>query len=305
MTTLFHTLAEHLDHYITPRVFLIHDPIISEIDGDNVSNVITETLYQLSNSISLLMPKLLTALIILIAGYAVAKILSLLIISTSTKIGLQRIAQQIGLADSMKQAKIKRNLPEIVGLIVFWLILCITLMTCFNIFQLEPISSVLLSVVRFFPKIFIALAIIVIGTVIAKLLYELVATSAEQFKLSHSTWLATACYWTIILIVYLTALQQLNIQLLLAEQLILIVFCSLALGIAIAFGMGGKEAAGSLIAGYLVRQRFQTGDSVRVEDLEGIIREIGSTATLIETEEKGLLHRYRIANQKMLDQAIG
>ena len=59
-----------------------------------------------------------------------------------------------------------------------------------------------------------------------------------------------------------------------------------------------------ILAGYYTRQRLHAGDQVHVADLHGTVREVGPVATIIETEEDGLLHRHSIPNTKMLNEAV-
>ena len=56
--------------------------------------------------------------------------------------------------------------------------------------------------------------------------------------------------------------------------------------------------------GYYVRQRLQAGDQVKVAGFEGTVRDIGPVATVIETEEEGMMKRHSIPNTKMLSDAI-
>jgi hypothetical protein len=41
-----------------------------------------------------------------------------------------------------------------------------------------------------------------------------------------------------------------------------------------------------------------------VAGFEGRVREVGPVATVIETEEHGLLHRHSIPNSRMLSEAV-
>jgi hypothetical protein len=59
-----------------------------------------------------------------------------------------------------------------------------------------------------------------------------------------------------------------------------------------------------ILAGYYLRQRLAAGDHVEVAGLEGTVREVGPVATIIETDEAGLLNRHTVPNTKMLHEAV-
>ena len=61
---------------------------------------------------------------------------------------------------------------------------------------------------------------------------------------------------------------------------------------------------GGILAGYYIRQRMQAGDQVTVAGFDGTIRDVGPVATIIETDEDGLMHRHSIPNTKMLNEAV-
>ena len=61
---------------------------------------------------------------------------------------------------------------------------------------------------------------------------------------------------------------------------------------------------GGILAGYYTRQRLHAGDHVHVCGMEGTVREVGPVATVIETEEHGLLNRHSVPNTKMLAEAV-
>ncbi len=106
------------------------------------------------------------------------------------------------------------------------------------------------------------------------------------------------------MLTFYTALTQLGMDLELLKNLILIGFGATAIGFGLAFGLGGKEVIGGILAGYYVRQRLQAGDHVVIGRLEGTVREVGPVATVIETDEDGLLNRHSVPNTRMLNEAI-
>ncbi|HQU42494.1 MAG TPA: mechanosensitive ion channel, partial [Pirellulales bacterium] len=72
----------------------------------------------------------------------------------------------------------------------------------------------------------------------------------------------------------------------------------------LAFGLGGRDVMAGILAGYYLRQRMHAGDRIHVAGLEGSVREVGPVATVIETEEEGLLNRHSIPNTRMLNEAV-
>ena len=96
---------------------------------------------QAFNQVVQLAPKVLAMIVVLVLGYLIARIVARAITVLSQKIGLQIAAERSGLADSMQHMGIKRNVPAIVGMIVFWLLMCVFIMAAVNILGLQDVSA--------------------------------------------------------------------------------------------------------------------------------------------------------------------
>lgn len=251
-----------------------------------------------------LIPSLVAMLVVLIVGYIVARIVGRAVRALTERLGLQTAAERSGLIESMKHVGIKSTMPSIVGQIVFWLLMCVCLMAAFNILNLPSLSAAMESLVAYIPKLLAATVVVVIGLLIASFLRGVIATGADRVGITYADKLATGIYYVLAVMTFIAAFEQLEIKFALFEQVILIAFGALAVGLGLALGLGGRDVVGGILAGYYVRQRMHSGDSVNVAGIEGTVRDVGPVATVIETIEDGLTTRHTVPNTKMLNEAV-
>jgi small-conductance mechanosensitive channel len=249
-------------------------------------------------------PKILAVVVLLVVGYFVAKVLDRAVVALCHSIGLEKAADRSGLVASLRQVGISRSVPEIIGRIVFWLLMCIFLSAAFDVLKFEGAKEAVNSIIAYVPNLIIAMAIVVVGLLVATLLRGVIATSADRVGLTYAEYLANGCYYALALITFLAAFQKLEIKFPLFEQLIVIAFAAVALGFGLALGLGGRDVMGGILAGYYTRQRLQNGDRVTVGSLEGVVRDVGPVSTTIETMEDGLVHRHSVPNVKMINEAV-
>ncbi len=249
-------------------------------------------------------PNLLAAIVVLVVGYFVSKFVARAITVLCERAGLQRAAERSGLWESMTHMNIRRNVPAIVGTIVFWGLMLVFLMAGFSILNISQVSGAIDRVVEYIPNVLVATVMVVIGLLVAGFLRGVIATSTDRMGISYAETLANGCYYIMTLMVFMAAFDQLKIQFALLNYAILIVFGGVALGFGLAFGLGGRDVMAGILAGYYVRQRLQAGDHVTVGTLEGTVREVGPVATIIETDEDGLLNRHSVPNHKVLNEAV-
>ncbi len=249
-------------------------------------------------------PKVIAAIAVVVAGYVVARLIGKVLVKVSEKLGLQIAAERSGLAQSMQHMGIERNVPTILGTIVFWLLMCVFFMAAFNILGLTAVSIAISSVVQYVPNLLVAAVIVVVGLFAATFLRGVIATSTDRLGISYAEYLANGCYYALALLTFILAFQNLGITFPLFNYAILIVLGGLALGFGLALGLGGRDVMAGILAGYYLRQRLAAGDSVEVAGLQGTVREVGPVATVIDTDEHGLLNRHTVPNTKMLNEAV-
>ena len=249
-------------------------------------------------------PLVIAAVIVLVIGFIASRYVGRGVSRLSEKLGLQTAGERSGLSDSMQQVGIQRSVSQILGTIVFWLLMSVFLMAACNILELPSVTNAMENVVNYIPKLLVASVIVVVGLLLSSFLRGVIATSADRVGISYAQQLATACYYLLAMMVFIAAFDQLAIKFELLNYVILIAFGAVAVGFGLAFGLGGRDVMGGILAGYYVRQRMQTGDQVNISGFEGTVREVGPVATVVESNEDGLLHRHSIPNVKMLNEAV-
>lgn len=270
----------------------------------NFEQALTASFNKIFGDIIEYLPNVAAMLVVLVVGYLVARVLDKFTVALSQSLGLQTAAERSGLATSMKQVGITRGVPAIIGQIVFWLTMCVVLAAGFNILGLDAVSSAMERIVAYIPNLLVATVVIVVGLLVAGFLRGVVATSADRVGITYAETLADAVYYVLALMTFIGAFDQLHIEFGLLKELILLAAAGLALGCGLAFGLGGRDVMAGILAGYYLRQRMHAGDRIHVAGMEGTVREVGATATVIETEEDGLLNRHSIPNTKMLNEAV-
>ena len=272
--------------------------------AETSSNVLITSFNDATAQVIEFAPKVIAMLAVLVVGFIIAKLIGKLITTICAKLGLQTAAERGGLVQSMKQVGIERTVPQILGTITFWALMAFFFMAALNILGLQAVSDAMGQVVASIPKLITATVMVVVGLMLAKFLHGVIATSADRVGITYATQLATGMYYMLCVMVFIAAFEQLDIQFGPLNNLLLIGFGGLAVAFGLAVGLGGRDVMAGILAGYYVRQRMQSGDQVDVAGYAGTVREIGPVATIIETDEEGMLHRHSVPNTRMLNEAI-
>lgn len=191
------------------------------------------------------LPNLIAFLVILVVGWLIARVLSGIVRKALEKIGMDR-----ALHDSDAGRYVERLSPGAkpsngVGRAVFWLAMVFVLAVAIGALKIPAVTGFMNEVLAYMPNVIAAIVIFVVAAAIAG------AAGAAATKLMGDTTtgkLVAAVVPTLVLVIGLfMVLNQLKI----AEEIVTITFAallgSLGLGMALAFGLGGRDVAGRLL----------------------------------------------------------
>jgi hypothetical protein len=251
--------------------------------------------------VAVFIPNLFVALILVLLGFVVAKLLDTLLSKLLGKIGLDRLMAGTGLTKLLGRAGIQVPVSTLIGKIIYWFVLLIFLVSAAESLGLERVSATLDVLASYLPKVFGAALVLVAGVLLAQLVSGVVRGAAEGVGLDYAHGLARIGQGLVIIISISVAIGQLEIKTDLLNNVIAIVLISVGLAAALALGLGSREIAGQILAGIYVRELYQVGQQVQVGEVEGQIEEIGTVKTILLTEAGELVS---VANRTLLEQRV-
>jgi Conserved TM helix len=204
-------------------------------------------------------PNFVGFLAVLIVGYFVAKIIGSLVRRLLERAGLDR-ALESGTAGSMI-SRVTRNPSHVLGRITFWLIFIGAISIAVDVLGIAALEDFVATVWSYVPNVIAALLIFLVAGAIAAGVAGLVTRLMGETTTGRVV--ATAAPILIMAIAGFMILDQLRI----AEEIVTITYASLmgaiALGMALAFGLGGREVAGEMLRGAYENQREQVRMDLR------------------------------------------
>lgn len=208
--------------------------------------LVVQPVQSLLNQVMTFLPTVLGAIILFLAGWIVAKIIEGLVIKVLKTISLDKLADQTNLSGVLSKGGIKRKLSELVGGIVYWLVMLAVVMVAFNALQLTVAAELFQQIVAFLPNVVAAVFIFIVGVFAAAFLSASVRTAASNAGIVQSHLLGQLTQTIVVVFAGVASLQQLQIQF--VGDAFLIILAGLSLGSALAFGLGCKDIAGRWVS---------------------------------------------------------
>ncbi|WP_082772646.1 hypothetical protein [Actinoplanes sp. TFC3] len=140
-----------------------------------MSDRITDGVGDMLRSVLLFLPKALAFLVILLVGWLIAKAVRKLVDKVLERVGFDRLVERGGVKTALQRSKYDAS--DIVAKLAYYAILLFTLQLAFGIWGPNPISDLITGVVRWLPRAFVAIVIIVVASAIAKGVKDLITAS--------------------------------------------------------------------------------------------------------------------------------
>src|SRR5438874_10595292 len=226
-----------------------------------------------------LVPAMLGALVILFAGYLLAKVLEKLVERFLRRIRLNRMLERGGVMQAVERSGSHLNPVRVLANLVFWLVMFAVILVAANALGLESLANVFSELVSYIPSVIAAIVIILVGIVLGGFVGGLISASAGALHGGRA--LARVGRGGVILLAIFMALQELGIATDIVTTAFAILFGAIALAMALAFGLGNRDLAGEVTREWYEQYRQERDDALRRE------REIeAADAAEIEEEER-------------------
>ncbi len=206
-------------------------------------NLIVEPIREMLAKMMAYLPVLLGALVILIVGWIIAKMIRLIVDKVPKAVKFDMLADKAGISEVLRKGDFKITARHVVSGLVYWLIIIMVLVMTVDALGLPKASDVLASLFAYIPKVIAALLVLVVAMFIASFVSGIVRVTAGNAKLPKPELLAGVSKWAIIIFAVTIAMAQLGIAPLLVTATFNIILGGVVLALALAFGLGGKDAA--------------------------------------------------------------
>ncbi|TMG81785.1 MAG: hypothetical protein E6H77_00235 [Betaproteobacteria bacterium] len=201
------------------------------------------------------LPRLALALVVLIAGWLVAKAVRFAIARGLRKVNFHVVTERAGIDGFLHDGGIRMDATDILALLVYWIVILTALLIGFNLLGLTYITDLLQRVLLFVPKVLVALLILVFGAYFARFVGGAVMAYFRNVHLQDAELMGNLARYAILAFVVLIALDQMNIGGDIVRQTFLIVLAGVVFALALAFGLGGREWAAEFLERWWPRSK--------------------------------------------------
>lgn len=194
------------------------------------------------------LPSLIVAIIIFIVGWVVGSIVGKALSQVITSLKVDSLFKGTGFETALHRGGFKLSVGSLFGGLVKWFIIIVFLMTSLEIVGLRQVNDFLREVVlSYLPNVIIAAFILVIAGIVSDTMRRVVVGTAKAANVARANLYGTITVYAIWIFAFIIALSELGIAAQFMQILFTGIIAMLAIGGGLAFGLGGRDAAGRVI----------------------------------------------------------
>jgi len=206
---------------------------------------ITQPASNMLNAILEAIPAIFAAILVVVIAYVVGRVVAGLIANLLTGVGFNAVLARLGLGK--EPAEGERTPSEIVGYLVLVAIMLFAAIEASRLLGFVLLADLVTEFTAFAGQVVLGLIIFTIGLYLA----NLAANTVQASGAAQAGWLAMAARVSILVLAGAMALRQMG----LANEIINLAFGlllgAIAVAVALAFGLGGREIAAREVEGWL------------------------------------------------------
>ena len=168
---------------------------------------LTQGLEQAWTNFITFVPRLLLAIVVMVVGYFVARLVCRLFSGLLERLGFDRLVERGGIKRVL--ARTRYDASSLLGKLLFYTILLFVLQLAFGVFGPNPISALLTAVIAFLPNLFVAVLIVIVSAAIAAAVKDIL--QATLAGLSYGRFLAHLAAGIVVATGIFAALNQVRI----------------------------------------------------------------------------------------------
>lgn len=243
------------------------------------------------------LPSLLGALLLIVLGWLLARILRAL--TMRAVLLVESLASRIGPSTGVEPMKMRRA-ATVIGEIVFWAAMLVFVTAATHVLELTSFTDWLARLVGYLPTLAAGVLIVIAGYVLSRFLANLVQAASPAIDPAQRALLARVVQVTVLTGAVLVGADQIGIRVTFLAIFAAALGGVIAGGIALAVGLGSRDYIANLIGAHYLRQAFAVGQTVRAGGHQGRILDIHATGLVLETHEGRVTLPGRIYNDEAI-----
>ncbi len=246
-------------------------------------------------------PKFLTAVLIAIVGFIIAKIVSKIFQKAMVSLNIDRIGDKLNEIEIVEKSNIKIKISTVVSKVIYYFLILFFMVAATDVLGMPAVSELVISIFNLIPRLIVASIVLIVGTLLADGLKGVTQSALESLGIPSARMISTFVFYFLMINIVISALTAAQIDTAFLSQNISLIIGGIVLAFAIGYGLASKSSMSNFLASYYSKGKFDVGDTVTLDGVSGKIVEMDKSSMIIiaESGNKVIFPLNQVSNSKI------
>ena len=265
----------------------------------NIQNILLQTFQRLIEQLFLFTPKLIGAIVLLLIGIIVAKIVTNILQKALAKAGFDKLGDKLNQIDIIKRFG-ELKLSTIVAKTLYYFIMLVFITAATETLGMQVLTDMVASLVNLIPKLIASAVMLLAGVMIADALKNSVVNICKSLKIDSGKLLGNIVFFFFLVIALIAALKQSGIETSLLESSFNLIIGGIILAFAVGYGVASKDVLSNILSSFYSKNKFREGQIIVLEGIQGEIIALDTTSLTLKTGDSTTIFPLSVLqNQKV------
>ncbi|MBO7238566.1 MAG: hypothetical protein J6U96_04720 [Elusimicrobiaceae bacterium] len=222
---------------------------------ESISTQVSEHVMTLAQSIGNVLVALFLAVLILVIGLYVSRLVGSYTKKWLGKIKFDDKTSKLGINELCVRFGLGKSPTYIIAFVLAWAVTFYSVVLAADVMHLTVLRDLFTRFLAFIPTLFVSVVILFAGLLFGKLLGNILENSTKANNLKGGALLGRIVYGFVVFFFALMAVENLGIANLIVTQVAIVILASLGLAFAIAVGLGSRPLVEEFLRGVFEKEK--------------------------------------------------
>lgn len=240
-------------------------------------------LEELGRNFLAVIDNLVGALVLLVIGFIIAKLIARFLQKVLKSIGIDKLANRLNEIDLFYNNNIVITPSKLIPKLVYYVLVFIFAIAATDVLGMAVISNLMGELLNYIPNAIAAFIVLVIGLIIADLLKNMIKTTCESLGIPAAGVISAVVFYFVFINIIMMALKQGNIETAFIEQNISIILGGIILAFAIGYGLASRDLVANFLSSFYNKGKVKIGDVITIDGTKGEVIEVDNLSVTLRS----------------------
>ncbi|HFA48815.1 MAG TPA: mechanosensitive ion channel [Bacteroidetes bacterium] len=248
----------------------------------SILKIVQEVLMKFASAL----PNVIGAIVILVIGWLIAKIISKALQKVFETIKIDRFGDKLNETEFATKANFKVKVSTFLSKLIYYVFMLVVVMMATDVLGMPVVSSMVSDLISYLPRLLSAIVLFVLGIYLAEFIKNIVLAACTALAIPSAKIIATFVFYLIFLTLTISAMAQASIDTALITSNLTVILGGVILAFSIGYGFASRDTMANFIASFYSKNKVKVGDLVSIDGSSGKVIAMDSISLTLQAEGK-------------------